>query len=394
MQVAADRVFELLYRRHRVELYRWLLRETGDPEVAEDVVQTAFLQAYRALLRGDPPREPRAWLFAIARNANRSRFRRDRVSEAELDEDMPLAREESLASELREALAVLPPAQRAAILLQEVAGLSYAEIAERLGVTIGSVQMLVFRARRRLRAELLGEREVTRLLLPLQPLLNALSRVGSAGDGGLLLRGAAGLAGAVAIGGSVLAGPGDGDASTPAHAARGAAEASALVRASPTRGAARGRPASVAFAAVRSVRHHPVPGQSARLTRRATAVQPAPGAPDPQPTPAPGAAPTPASQHEPAAEPRSAPAVVPERTSVTAAAPSTASAVGAVIDATAAAAPVPPVTAPEVTVPALPMAPPAVPTVPLPSSLPVVPSAVPVAPPAIPAPTPGPPVAP
>ena len=88
----ADLAFERLYRRHRVELYRWLLSETGDPDVAEDVLQTAFVHAYRALLRGDPPREPRPWLYAIARNANRGRFRHRRVLQTELDEDLPLFR--------------------------------------------------------------------------------------------------------------------------------------------------------------------------------------------------------------------------------------------------------------------------------------------------------------
>jgi RNA polymerase sigma-70 factor (ECF subfamily) len=225
VQVTADRALERLYRRHRVELYRWLLRETGDPEIAEDVLQTAFLQAYRALLTGEPPREPRSWLFAIARNANRGRFRRRRVLECELDEELPMLQDESLVWQLREALATLPVNQRAAIVLQEVAGLTYAEIAERLGVTAGAVQMLVFRARRRLRAELLGERRSARALVPLQPLLNALSRLSGAGDRALLLRGAAGLAGAVAIGGGVLATPGD--ASPPARSAPAGAGASA-----------------------------------------------------------------------------------------------------------------------------------------------------------------------
>lgn len=210
----ADLTFEGLYRRHRGELYRWLLRETGDPQIAEDVLQTAFLHAYRALLDGTPPREPRSWLFAIARNANRGRFRRQRVIEADYDEDLPLTRDDSDGEpgvhELKEALATLPPNQRAAIVLQEVGGFSYAEIAERLGLTVGSVQMLVFRARRKLRAELLGERRLGGLFLPVQPLLNLLSRLAPAGDRAVLLRGAAGVAGAVAIGGGILATPSDG----------------------------------------------------------------------------------------------------------------------------------------------------------------------------------------
>lgn len=219
-QTAADRAFERLYHRHRGELYRWLLRETGDPEVAEDVLQTTFLNAYRALVDGRLPREPRSWLFAIARNANRGRFRRQRVQEAELDQDLPLSRDDSSIQELREALGVLPANQRSAIVLQEVAGLSYAEIGERLGLTVGSVQMLVFRARKRLREELVGGRRRLAGVLPLQPLANAFSRfVGSAERVGLL-RGAAGIAGAVVIGGGMVATPGD--ASPPSRGAVGA----------------------------------------------------------------------------------------------------------------------------------------------------------------------------
>ena len=91
---SADHALERLYRHHRGELYRWLLRETGDPEVAEDVLQTAFLHAYRALLAGAPPREPRSWLFAIARNANRRRLRRRLVVESEYGEDLAAAGED------------------------------------------------------------------------------------------------------------------------------------------------------------------------------------------------------------------------------------------------------------------------------------------------------------
>jgi DNA-directed RNA polymerase specialized sigma24 family protein len=60
------------------------------------------------------------------------------VIEAEPDEDMPHSRDESLVWQLRQALAVLPPSQRAATVVQEVGGPSYAEISERLGVTAGA----------------------------------------------------------------------------------------------------------------------------------------------------------------------------------------------------------------------------------------------------------------
>jgi RNA polymerase sigma-70 factor (ECF subfamily) len=274
----ADLAFERMYRRHRVELYRWLLRETGDPDIAEDVLQTAFVNAYRALLHGDPPREPRSWLFAIARNANRGRFRHRRVLETGLDEDLPLFRDESLVAELRDALATLPVNQRAAIVLQEVAGLTYAEIAERLGVTTSSVQMLVFRARRNLRSELRGERRAARLLLPLQPALSALSRLLGGGERALLLRGAAGLAGAAAIGGGVLAV--SGDASPPARAALDSAS-SAAVRPAAVR-AAQPMRASASFVSA-TVRK---PASRGRTPTRVSSTPPAASAQGPDTSPA------------------------------------------------------------------------------------------------------------
>ena len=54
-----DEAFERLYRAHRREVYRFVLRDVGDPQEAEDVTQIAFLDAYRALARGNRPDEPR-----------------------------------------------------------------------------------------------------------------------------------------------------------------------------------------------------------------------------------------------------------------------------------------------------------------------------------------------
>ncbi|MGH3052942.1 MAG: RNA polymerase sigma factor, partial [Gaiellaceae bacterium] len=61
-RAVADRSFEHLYRRHRRDVYGFALRAVRDPDEAEDVTQAAFLNAYRALHRGDHPQKPRAWL--------------------------------------------------------------------------------------------------------------------------------------------------------------------------------------------------------------------------------------------------------------------------------------------------------------------------------------------
>ena len=154
----ADTAFEQLYRGYRDDVFRASLREVGSVHDAEDVTQAAFVDAYRAVLRGTRPDSPRAWLLAIAENVRRRGYRaaQTRPREAPLDDDLagtaPVPSGE--AGALVAALAALPPNQRTAFLLREIAGLSYDEISQRTGSTVASVQMLLFRARASLRAEL------------------------------------------------------------------------------------------------------------------------------------------------------------------------------------------------------------------------------------------------
>jgi RNA polymerase sigma factor (sigma-70 family) len=142
---------ERLYREHRGRLVRLVERELHDHDDAEDVVQTAFLDAQRALEHGTIPRDPRAWLAAIALNAAR-RLRRRRLN-AEPLEDYAV-QEASGMSEIREALANLPRKQRAAVLYRDVLGFSYGETAEQMGTSVSAVTMLLHRGRRRLRQTL------------------------------------------------------------------------------------------------------------------------------------------------------------------------------------------------------------------------------------------------
>jgi RNA polymerase sigma factor (sigma-70 family) len=120
------------------------------------VTQAAFVDAYRAVLRGSKPESPRAWLLAIAENVRRRRFRRSlrRPREEPLDEAVAPEAAPLEAQELRDALAELPPAQREVFVLRELSGLSYDEIADVKGTTVASVQMSLFRARQTLRASL------------------------------------------------------------------------------------------------------------------------------------------------------------------------------------------------------------------------------------------------
>ena len=157
-----DRSFERLYQRHSTHVYRYaygMLRNRAD---AEDVTQTTFMNAFRALERGEDPRSPLNWLISIAHNVCLQRFRTNsrRPQELELDYDVADALvEESDAPEaedIKRALGHLAFNQRAAIVLREIEGRSYAEIAEVLGVSMSAVETLVFRARRALREQLEG----------------------------------------------------------------------------------------------------------------------------------------------------------------------------------------------------------------------------------------------
>lgn len=142
---------EQLYREHRAGLVRLVERELRDHHDAEDVVQTAFLDAQRALERGTIPRNPRAWLAAIALNAGR-RFRRRRLNAEPLEEYA--VQETSGLPEIRAALANLPEEQRAAVVYRDLLGLSYGETAEQMGTSVNAVTMLIHRGRRRLRQTL------------------------------------------------------------------------------------------------------------------------------------------------------------------------------------------------------------------------------------------------
>jgi RNA polymerase sigma-70 factor (ECF subfamily) len=154
---AAD--FERIYRRHARDVYRFALSVVRNPLEAEDVTQTTFLNAYRALERGDRPDRPRSWLFAIAHNAIRSRDRRRLRRPREVPLDVAEYRLAAQADDppavddLLHALGELPEAQREAIARRELQGQTYPEIAAVLGISVSAVESLIARARRALRAQ-------------------------------------------------------------------------------------------------------------------------------------------------------------------------------------------------------------------------------------------------
>jgi len=152
---AVDRAFEQLYHSHAREIYQYALGVLANPADAEDVTQTTFLNAYRAFQRGERPNRPHNWLIAIAHNVCRMRWRQagHRPREVALDdapEPAALEHDQPSLDAVLEALSHLTFNQRAAIVMRELEGRSCSEIGETLGLSLGAVESLLFRARQRL----------------------------------------------------------------------------------------------------------------------------------------------------------------------------------------------------------------------------------------------------
>jgi RNA polymerase sigma factor (sigma-70 family) len=161
-RAGADRGFERIYRRHVGDVYRYALAVMRNPVDAEDVTQTTFLNAYRAYVeKGNRPDKPQNWLISIAHNVCRQRFRQSARRPAEVSFDDDLADtivdvETPSGEDIRRALGQLAFNQRAALVMRELEGRSYAEIADILKLSVSAVETLIFRARRALREQLEG----------------------------------------------------------------------------------------------------------------------------------------------------------------------------------------------------------------------------------------------
>src|SRR6266480_6026924 len=158
-------------------LYRTALRMTNNPQEAEDLVQETMLKAFRFAHTYQPGTNLRAWLFRILNTSAINRYRRqashptttslpegedfylyNRIKDLTGQELNIGAEEEVLSHYLDEdvynALNELPPNFRMAVILADIEGLSYKEIAEALNIPIGTVMSRISRARRQLQRTL------------------------------------------------------------------------------------------------------------------------------------------------------------------------------------------------------------------------------------------------
>jgi RNA polymerase sigma-70 factor (ECF subfamily) len=143
--------FGELFRRHRDRMWAVALRTTGNPELAADCVQDAFISAFRraASYRGEAA--VTTWLHRIVVNACLDRLRRDKptreLPQQELADAGDAQGSVDVRLDVRRALERLPEAQRLALVLVDMHGLSVAEAASVLGVAEGTVKSRCSRGR-------------------------------------------------------------------------------------------------------------------------------------------------------------------------------------------------------------------------------------------------------
>ncbi|VXD02084.1 RNA polymerase subunit sigma-24 [Oceanicaulis sp. 350] len=167
-----DRAFTLLMRRTKEPLYRFARRHIGDDGLAYDMVQQAFISAWRSLRRYDAAYPFEAWMRTIVRNKCRDEQRKARVrrwisfspvtgSGIKLDAPEESADPERTTSDRDElarakaAIAALPDGLKTPLILTALEGLTMAEAARELGLTEKAVESRIYRARKKL-VEVLG----------------------------------------------------------------------------------------------------------------------------------------------------------------------------------------------------------------------------------------------
>jgi RNA polymerase sigma factor (sigma-70 family) len=249
LRAGSEPAFEAIVSRYRGPLLRYCSVLLGS-ERAEDAVQQTFVKAYDAMHRDDRPLLLKPWLYRIAHNTAHNALRDDALRDEPLGEEGAAAERPELVIDRRERLRSvlasvqdLPPRQRDALVLRELEGRSYEEIAAALGVGGGAVRQLLNRARTTLRTAATAVTPVG-LLLRLPPAgsgagesvaARVAEMTGAAGAGAVVTKVAATalVTGAVA-GGAAVAPLGESDG-TPTQRS-GAADAREHRGAAPTAG--------------------------------------------------------------------------------------------------------------------------------------------------------------
>jgi RNA polymerase sigma-70 factor, ECF subfamily len=161
-----ERAFTLIVRAYETPVYNYVLRLVGDRALAEDLTQEVFLRVFQGLPRFSLRSKFTTWLFQVTKNRVldelRANERRPRLSVALEDipplevVDAPLENVEAMDAVWR-SVGDLTPDLKMALLLRDVVGLSYTEIADSLEVTLATVKWRIYKAREEVQVALVRE---------------------------------------------------------------------------------------------------------------------------------------------------------------------------------------------------------------------------------------------
>ncbi len=179
VQKGDKRAFDLLVLKYQRRIMRLLSRMVNDPGEVEDLTQETFIKAYRAMAQFRGESAFYTWLYRIAintaRNWQSSRSRRpllttqvetqdgetfdqiDNLTDISTPESEMVSRQ--VVETVQSAIAALPEELRTAILLREIEGMSYDDIAQTMQCPIGTVRSRIFRAREAIATQLRAVRE-------------------------------------------------------------------------------------------------------------------------------------------------------------------------------------------------------------------------------------------
>ena len=169
--------FRALVQKNQRRAYAVALGMVHDPDDARDITQEAFLKVHKNLSTFEGDAQFFTWLYRIVMNLAIDHLRKKRGEKVEFDDTLSHESEDDtgiaprrtgfdpakaltdkeLREKIRGALSKLPPVHRAVLVMREVDGLSYQEMAEQTGVSIGTIMSRLFHARKKMQKMLLEE---------------------------------------------------------------------------------------------------------------------------------------------------------------------------------------------------------------------------------------------
>jgi RNA polymerase sigma-70 factor (ECF subfamily) len=153
-----EEAFRIFYTQTAGMVWAYIARATGDPSAADDLLQEAYFRLLRTTTPFESNDHRRNYLFRIATNLIRDRYRRPRIDSTQLDHESEagipsgsdLATQAEQRADLRRAMARLTQRERELVWLAYGQGSTHQEIAGALGLKTGSIKPMLFRARRKL----------------------------------------------------------------------------------------------------------------------------------------------------------------------------------------------------------------------------------------------------